>query len=210
MLRQEAEQGIGRVIATPHFYPQQDSPERFLQRRESAWQMLRTELSNFGDLPEISLGAEVLFFFGMSNSEILQQMTIDGQESVLVEMPPPPWTDTMFRELEGIYHNLGLIPIIAHVDRYVQPFRTHGIPQRLAEMPVMVQANASFFIRPSTGRMAVNMLKKKQIQLLGSDCHNLTNRPPNLGKAIQQIQKSAGAAAIEYIEASQYEILQEP
>ena len=172
--------------------------------------MMRTELSNFGDLPEISLGAEVLFFFGMSNSEILQQMTIDGQESVLVEMPPSPWTDTMFRELEGIYHNLGLIPIIAHVDRYIQPFRTHGIPQRLAEMPVMVQANASFFIRPSTGRMAVNMLKKKQIQLLGSDCHNLTNRPPNLGKAIQRIQKSAGAAAIEYIEASQYEILQEP
>lgn len=32
MLRMEAEQGIERIVATPHFYPQHDSPELFLNR----------------------------------------------------------------------------------------------------------------------------------------------------------------------------------
>ena len=33
MLRMEAEQGIDHVVATPHFYPQYDTPEHFLRKR---------------------------------------------------------------------------------------------------------------------------------------------------------------------------------
>ena len=33
MLRAEAEQGITRVVATPHFYIRRDDPEAFLARR---------------------------------------------------------------------------------------------------------------------------------------------------------------------------------
>ena len=36
MLRMEAEQGITHVVATPHFYPRHDTPQRFLQRRKDA------------------------------------------------------------------------------------------------------------------------------------------------------------------------------
>ena len=40
MLRREAQQGISRVVATPHFYPQTDNPERFLRRRAEAERIL--------------------------------------------------------------------------------------------------------------------------------------------------------------------------
>ena len=33
MLRMMAKQGITHVVATPHFYPQHDTPESFLKRR---------------------------------------------------------------------------------------------------------------------------------------------------------------------------------
>ena len=33
MLRLAAQQGIRRVVATPHFYPRYDDLERFLERR---------------------------------------------------------------------------------------------------------------------------------------------------------------------------------
>ena len=33
------------------------------------------------------------------------------------------------------------------------------------------------------------MLERDQIQLLGSDCHNLTSRKPNLQQALQVIDK---------------------
>ena len=38
MLKREAEQGITHVVATPHFYPQEDRPEKFLRRREKAFE----------------------------------------------------------------------------------------------------------------------------------------------------------------------------
>ena len=44
LLRMEAEQGIRHVVATPHFYPRHDSPERFLNRRARSETELRREI----------------------------------------------------------------------------------------------------------------------------------------------------------------------
>ena len=195
LLRLEAEQGISHVIATPHFYPQRDEPERFLERRARAqaklWEAVRGE-----DLPRITLGAEVYFFRGMSEWEQLPQLTIRETSSILIELPPPPWPDTVYQELERIWLNRGITPIIAHIDRYIGPFRTYDIPRRLAELPVLVQANAEFFLERSTAPMAMRMLKGDQIHLLGSDCHNLSSRKPNLGMAVQRIERKLGKTVL--------------
>ena len=77
MLRAEASQGIRRVVATPHFYAQHDTPERFLARRTEAELRLREEMAKHPGLPELSIGAEVYYFPGVSNSDILSALTID-------------------------------------------------------------------------------------------------------------------------------------
>ena len=196
MLRREVRQGITRVIATPHFYAHHDTPERFLRRRDAAWDHLKGAMAEEPELPEILMGAEVLYFPGMSESDALSELTIGGKRVILLEMPHAPWTDTMYREMEAIYLKRGITPIIAHIDRYIGPFRTHGIPKRLEKLPVLVQANAEFFLRPATRRMALRMLQAGQIHLLGSDCHNLTSRTPNLGDAVARIRKSLGEETI--------------
>lgn len=207
MLRMEAEQGIARVIATPHFYPRHDTPERFLQRRHDSELLLREAAATSDGLPQINVGAEVYFFSGISDSDVLSELTISENRYILIEMPHPPWTESMYRELAEIPSRHGIIPIIAHVDRYIGPFRTHGIPERLEELPVLVQANASFFLRRGTRAMALRMLKKDRIHLLGSDCHNLSVRAPNLGEAIRVIEKHLGPAAIARIESYQDQVL---
>ena len=206
MLRMAAEQGVRRVIATPHFYPRHDSPEHFLEKRNFAETALREAMSRETDLPELSIGAEVHFFSGISNSDILHQLTIDGKCCILIEMPPAPWSDSMYRELEQIWRQWGIRPIIAHVDRYISRFRTHGIPERLAQLPVAVQANAGFFLQGSAS-MAMRMLKKGQIHLLGSDCHNLSSRRPNLGAAAEKIRSRLGQEALDRIAFLERDIL---
>lgn len=196
MLRMEAEQGIERIVATPHFYPQHDSPELFLNRRARAEAELRGELAKYTGLPELSIGAEVYYFNRMSDSDVISELTIDKKRCILIEMPHAPWTEAMYRELEGLYVKRGLIPIIAHVDRYIGRFRTFGIPQKLAQLPVIVQANAEFFLNRSTSSMALRMLKEDRIHLLGSDCHNLDSRKPNLEGALNVIKKRLGEDAI--------------
>ena len=199
LLRKEAEQGITHVIATPHFYPQYDSPERFLERRNEAEAILREEMSKHNGLPEVSVGAEVYFFNGMSDSDGILPLTIDQKKCILVEMPVGPWPDRVYRELEDIHNKQGLMPVVAHVERYFGRFRNYGIPERLAELPVLVQSNAEFFLDKRTSAMALRMLKKEQIHLLGSDCHNLTSRSPSLMEAVSLIEKRLGSATIDEI-----------
>lgn len=192
LLRMEKQQGIDCVVATPHFYANHDTPERFLKRRALAKQSLREEMQKHKDLPELKIGAEVYFFKGISASDAISELTIDSNRCILIEMPVSPWTDSMYRELEDLYVKRGILPIVAHVDRYISRFHTYGIPKRLSELPVLVQANAEFFLQRSTASMAMRMLKKDEIHLLGSDCHNLKSRKPDLGGAVALIRKRLG------------------
>lgn len=206
MLRAEAEQGVQRVIATPHFYAHSDTPERFLNRRAESEAILRQEMRKHDGLPKLSIGAEVYFFHGISESELINRLTIDKKSCILIEMTEAPWRESVYAELEGISKKQGLIPIIAHIDRYISRFRTHSIPERLAELPVLVQANASFFLRPWTAPLAMRMLRNDQIQLIGSDCHNLSDRKPNLGAARAAIEKKLGIEVLQRLELYETEL----
>lgn len=208
MLRTAADQGVTQVVATPHFYPRYDDPRRFLERRDRAEEALREAMSRHEGLPRLLVGAETAFFRGISASEFLPELTIRGKRCILIEMPPAPWPEEYWRELEAIWHKRGILPVIAHIDRYISPFRTHGIPQRLARMPVYVQANAEFFLDRSTAGMAMRMLKAGQIHLLGSDCHNLDSRKPNLGPALERIRRRVGEEALLQIRACCLEVLE--
>lgn len=207
MLRMLSRQGIGHVVATPHFYPQQDSPERFLKRRERSYQRLYDKTSTQEGLPQIILGAEVYFFRGMSQSDQLERLTIEGNRCILIEMPRASWTEDMYRELEQIRMQRGIMPILAHVDRYLSPLNTCSVMRRLEELPVYVQANAEFFLKWSTTGVAMRLLQNDRIHLLGSDCHDTQHRKPNLDAAVQKIHAKLGDGVIRRMERHQKELL---
>lgn len=210
MLKMEAEQGVSRVVATPHFYAQHDKPEKFLRKREEAERLLRQAIAENPGLPELSIGAEVYYFNGISHSDVLSELTIDKKRYILIEMPMPPWSDRIYRDLENIYVKQDLIPVVAHIDRYIAPFHTYGITQKLENLPVKVQANASFFLDKATRRMAFRMMRQGKIQLLGSDCHDLSDRKPNLGEAVKLLRQKFGTDIISYINSHEEEILESP
>ena len=199
MLRMEVIHDIDVVVATPHFYPGRDDPESFLKRREQAEKQLRMAMASEDNLPQLEIGAEVYFFRGISQSDLLSDLTIRGTKYILIEMPHGHWPEEYYRELYQIRDRRGICPIIAHVDRYIAPFQTHGIPAKLEQLPVLVQANASFFLNRPTANMAMKMLKKGQIHLLGSDCHNMSSRKPNLGPCFDDIFSKLGEDALEHI-----------
>lgn len=209
LLELEAAQGVKRVVLTPHFYPHNESPRAFLQRRDKAESVLRRAISGRTDLPDLTIGAEVAYYLGMSQSEDLSLLTLRGTNCILIEMPPAPWPKSVWHELRAIREERGLFPIIAHVDRYIRPFRTYGIPRRLQEEGMLVQANANFFLYRETERMAIKMLKAGQIHVIGSDCHNLEVRRPNLQSAAEKIQQKLGREFLCRISELEHSILAE-
>ena len=184
MLKMEAQAGVKRVVFTPHFYPHESSISQFLQERDRSYQILLEAVKDIPDLPEMYLGAEVYFYRGMAATKELKQLTIAGSPYILVEMPMGDWTDGMYEELESLHRN-GLYPIIAHLDRYITPFNTRGIPEKLAKLPVLVQINAAALQTFWKRKQFLKYLKKDMVHLIGSDCHNCTTRSPKMQEAVK-------------------------
>ena len=182
MLRASKAQGIERIVATPHFYASDESPAEFLERRNRNFLKLTSAVKE-DFLPEIILGAEVGFFEGMSDCLELKDMIIEGTPLLMVEMPVCRWSDRMLSELTAIYEKQRIIPLIAHIDRYIKLLNDKKILNKLSGLPVLIQANSSFFINKKTFRLSRSLLSNGKIHLLGSDCHNTSTRPQNLGDA---------------------------
>ena len=205
MLDAALSQNIPCMVATPHFYANHDDPQRFLRRRDGAEERLRQQMAE--NSPALRVGAEVYYFEGISDCEFLPAMAISGTKCVLIEMPNGRWNDRMYAELTGIYRKQGLTPIIAHLDRYLTAFNREELVEKLRAVPALIQVNASFFLHWQTRRTALKMLKNRQIDLIGSDCHDLTDRPENLQKAVQIITRALGETALERVSRKESQVL---
>ena len=206
MVRRELEQGVDAIFLTPHFVAQRDYPERFLQRRRQAYEKLQKALDEEGLSVTLWLGAEVMCCPGMSRWEQLEQLKMGDSPYILVELPPRPWQKTVYDELEAIYLERGLIPIVAHIDRYLQALGNEKMLSGLERLPVLLQANASFFTERR--RLALRWLKQKRIHLVSSDCHGIQWRSPCLKEAMQVIASGLGENAGSYLEQLAQAVLQ--
>ncbi len=194
MLRKSFLQGVDVMVSTSHFYADREYPEDFIKRRNLAFQKLQDAVLMSPEVyPNVILGAEVLYFSGISNAEALPTLTIGACRCILIEPPMRPWPDDMLDEIAAIKDNFGLTPVIAHVDRFMLYLQDSTLMERVRERNMVVQVNADYFLNPKTVKSAVKHLKDGHIQLIGSDCHNLDSRPPNLGL----VRKQARAFGVE-------------
>lgn len=197
MLQLEAQNGIETVIATPHFYGDVDTDVDFISRRNDAVNILKNSIPKDLNLPNIVLGAEVLYFDGIENWEAIPNLAIEGTKYILIELPMAPLSNRTLNALANFKENTGYTPIIAHLDRYISAFKTYNLPKTLSEIDVLVQINADFFLKFPNSARALSLVKKGYVQLLGSDCHNCTFRAPNMKKAVNIIKNKLGCTVIE-------------
>ena len=102
MLKELKNQGIKKVVLTPHFYAYASSAEVFAERRETSKQELLLELQKNPVDIELYLGCEVLYFEELWRIESLKDFSIKGTEYILVEMPFVPWPENMVRGVEKL------------------------------------------------------------------------------------------------------------
>ena len=62
-----------------------------------------------------------------------------------------------------------------------------------------IQMNCEYINDIFTRRKALKLIENNIINVIGSDCHNLSNRIPNMGKAISIIENKLGYDMIENI-----------
>lgn len=198
MLEASRDQGVRCMVATPHFYATRDRMDAFLARRKAAWEALKSRMGF--DLPKVILGAEVAFFQGISRADKLDALRIEGTNSMLIEMPFRPWSQDDVDEVSQIIEKHGYTIILAHIERYLAMHGNTDYIMELLDMPVKIQINAECLLDWRQRGKMLKMLRNGDVHLLGSDCHGMHHRPPNLAEGREAVRKKLGPEYLDRID----------
>lgn len=209
MLEQIRAQQTDILIATPHFYATQDRIDTFLQHRQQAYDAFCKAIAGRGwtDYPQILTGSEVAFFNGISRSEEICRLTIEGTDLLLLEMPFALWNEHIIEEVSNLIQDRHLRILIAHLDRFIRMPGNKKYIRQLLELPVYVQLNAECLTDWRHRHIFLKMLEEGTAHVLGSDCHGAHHRVPNLKAGRDMIQKKKGIQLLEKIDRQGYELL---
>lgn len=188
MIKDSYDQGIDVICATPHFIAYEESIESFLKRREASYSSIYKYIQN---VPiKIKLGCEILYFPGIAECIDLQKLALEGTNLILVEPPMSKWSNYVISEIETIQSNLGLQPVIAHLDRYMYLFDNDRLIEEIDLNRCKIQFNFSYFIECDINYLSLELLKSDQISFLGSDCHNMETRRQNFSTFEHSMQQN--------------------
>lgn len=204
MLSALYESGVDTVCATPHFHADRITVDGFLQSREDALGKIKETAK--GQIPRILLGAEVRYYPGISRMERLAELCIENTGLLLLEMPFSKWTEYTQRELRELAGSAPFGVVLAHIERYLK-LQDRKTWQRIYEAGLYTQVNASFFNSRMTRGRALRMISSDRIHFIGSDCHNMSTRAPDLADAYEVIEKKLGAQFASSVDEYSYSMI---
>jgi len=185
MLREQQRQGVDTVVLTPHFYRMDESVGTFLSRRQASMDALQKALPD--NAPRLIPGAEVAWYRAILEEPRIPELCIGDSRCLLLELPLQPWSETLLEQIYQLAGVMGVTPILAHVERYLR-LQKQGQIETLQEMGIPMQLSAWVFQKPLFRGKWCRLLSRGT-WFLGSDCHNMGTRPPNMGLAAPYIEK---------------------
>ena len=197
MLYQMAEQGVDVVCATSHYYAKHNSIPAFCERRAEALERLSSVLT--AELPRVLPAAEVAYFPHMEEQD-LTPLCIQGTRTLMLEMPFSDWTGLQLETVEALVLDCRYDVVLVHPERFCFSKSNKHKLEKLAELPIGLQVNAGSLLRWGTRRLALDILQMAHMPLLGSDCHNLTSRPPNLKEGRKVVMQKLGEVFLKKID----------
>jgi protein-tyrosine phosphatase len=194
------QEGIHTAIATPHYndmYPKLSAME--IQERVIN---LQRALDHHKLPLRLFAGHEVLIKPGLvEDIQTGRIATLNGSRYLLLEL----WNSAWLPETERVIFELiafGIIPVVAHVERY-RAIQQH--PHRLVtllEQGVLTQLTANSLMGiwgKTTQRLAETSLTKGLIHCIASDAHDLHRRPLGISGGLQRAAELLGQAHIKHM-----------
>ena len=189
LLQMLKEQGVTDVIATPHFYPDTDSAEEYVQTVKDAYNDLKHEILG-KDLPNIYLGCELRYFKGIGKSEAIKQFVIKGTNYLILELPyGMPITKFVLQDIIDISERQGLTPILAHIERYSKVKGYKNLLKLVSDGNALAHINAGGLLSKEEAKCCQKLIKGGYVSYLASDAHSVVGRPPQIKAALDFISE---------------------
>lgn len=190
MLRIAAADGIQTIVATPH-----SEYATVGEITSGVARLSRLAAEQNIDI-EIATGCEV--FIAPDLVDLVragQLVTLNGTAYVLLELSLmgdwPVYLPTVVYDLQVA----GLLPILAHVERYPPVQQNPDILLDLISTGVLIQINASSLLGRTgsrSHRAAESLVQRRMAHIIASDAHSPRRRAPRIQAALQQAATLAG------------------
>ena len=198
MVKSYANSGVTTVVATPHFYVDRLSEVEFLLKRNLSFEMLEKEIEKQEVPVRLIKGAEVFFSSQLLDLE-LDKLVIEGTNYMLLEFTPS-FTPVFLKQQIFSITSQGIIPILAHIERYKFLMDDYKEIIKLINLGVLMSINTSTVLNKSKRRLVKRLFDGNYIHLIASDAHDIEKRPPNLVLAYQYIEKHYSKDLSEYLQ----------
>ena len=146
---------------------------------------------------------------GMDQAEKIDRLTINGSRIMLLEMPFRMWRQKDIDQVRNLIEERKFSLIIAHLERFMKTAGNKEYIEELMSLPVTIQINAESLSDWKQSHTLIKMFKRGQAHILGSDCHGIHHRPPNLMEGRQILEKKAGEACIRRLDEYGMDLLQQ-
>ncbi|WP_029231648.1 tyrosine-protein phosphatase [Butyrivibrio sp. VCB2006] len=116
---------------------------------------------------------------------------------ILLEFSSNKMQDSEFEIFIKKASQAGLIPIVAHVERYPAVQDRPTIVYRMKKHGALVQVNCESLLSKAKTKeceIAQGLVRHKMVDLISSDCHDLENRPPKMKKCYLFLKKKYGVS----------------
>ena len=181
LLEAQARQGVTQVALTSHYHCETEALSSFLDRREAAFRQLAQAAP--GDM-KLKRGCEVFFSPELLSLEV-EQLCLEGTNVLLLELPVmqrPAFLQEVFDGLD----RRGIVPLIAHVERYAYVERDPRLLADWMEQGAMIQVNAGSLAQSAFAR---KLVKWGLVHVAASDTHSVRHRPPNLRQGLDALPR---------------------
>lgn len=175
MLEMMKEQGVKRVIFTPHFYyHQEESVEAFLEKRQASFEIIKDK----SPINNMLLGAEVAVERGISEVKDIEKLAIEGTNLIFMAFPYRNYEPWMAEEVYNLSVEYRLNVMIAHVHRCIEFCSEDEIDNILSSNAIM-QVNNDAFGNWNEKKLAKRIVDECSRVVFGSDAHNISDSMPN-------------------------------
>lgn len=194
MAKLYVENGITKVIATPHYIKKSSMSSEYKDNLEKI-KLLRQELKKKNIDLEVYLGNEVYI-----SNNILEDLknekitTLNKSRYILIEFPMmdiPISAEEIFYEIQIE----GYIPILAHPERNYKVIEDPNILYNFIKKGCLVQMNIPS-LEGKYGKdiktTAERLVSCDMIHFIGADSHSSIRRTPNISRGLEELKKLVG------------------
>ena len=167
--------GIRTVCATPHYSPNHESVQQFLERRYEAFKTLLHYIDGNGvsrdELPKLVPGAEVALYPRLSEQQGLEKLCYGDTRFLLLELPFREYEHWESEELYNVMYQFKITPVMAHINRYYKLFGSEDFSEIFLNDDVILQINSESALDILNFKKSKKFIKSDLGVVFGCDIH---------------------------------------